>query len=106
MTEFAGGVRSDSETAAPSVPPAYLGPSGFEWLLPGRLGGTARPGLLHSIDADLAALSRMGATHLVTLTDEWEAPADALAREGLAGRHFPIPDMGVPDLDEALELCA
>lgn len=87
--------------AAPPVPPP---PSHFRWLLPGKLAGMGRPGLLGDMDQDLAAIALAGVRLLVSLTEE-PLPTQALAACGLRGRHFPIPDMGVPPLRLAANLC-
>lgn len=103
MADFtAGGPLAEVAGAMP----AGLGPRGFAWLVPGRLGGTRQPGLVGPIAEDLAALRRVGATLLVTLTDEWQAPEAALARAGLAGLSFPIPDMEAPHPAAAAAFCA
>lgn len=79
-------------------------PSHFHWILPGKLGGMGRPGLLGDIDTDLEALAASGVGLVVTLTEE-PLPAEKLRAVGLMGRHFPIPDMGVPALGPTASLC-
>jgi len=78
-------------------------PSDFRWVIPGKLGGMQRPGLLIDEDEDLARLRHLGINRLVTLTED---PLDAskLADFGISGVHFPIVDMGVPTAPAALEL--
>jgi atypical dual specificity phosphatase len=78
-------------------------PSHFRWILPGRLAGMGRPGLLGPADQDLEAVASAGATLLVTLTEE-PLPFD-LRPYGLLGRHFPIRDMGVPSIHATAALC-
>jgi|SRR5882724_207828 len=80
-----------------------LGPTGFRWLRPGRLGGCPKPGLLADLDEDLTALRRVGVTVLISLTLE-PLGSDALFRHGLDNVFFPIADRGVPDLADALAL--
>lgn len=87
--------------AAPPVPPP---PSHFRWLLPGRLAGMGRPGLLGDAEQDLAAIAVAGVRLVVSLTED-ALPPDALRACGLRGRHFPIPDMGVPPVRLAANLC-
>lgn len=86
--------------------PAALGPRGFAWLQVGRIGGTPLPGLMNDLDADLAALARVGVTVLVSLTAEFPPVPEAhLARFGIRGLRLPMRDMDAPEIDDALELC-
>jgi ABC-type multidrug transport system ATPase subunit len=93
LAEEAGGFVSDA-----------LGPEGFRWLKPGRLGGCPQPGLLRDLDDELQALRRVGVTLLVSLLDQ-SLDTAALARHGLSGISFPIADMGSPAIADALSLC-
>lgn len=83
---------------------AYLGPAGFEWAIPGLLGGTPRPGIFKDIEHDIKALERIGTSVLITLQDEWSPPTQKLQSMNIESIHMPIPDMGVPSLDNALAL--
>lgn len=74
--------------------------SSFQWLLPGELGGMARPGLVFDEDHDLAALRQLGVRHLVSL-EPTAFPAARLAAYGIAGAHLPIVDMAAPELASA-----
>lgn len=66
----------------------------FRWIIPGKLAGSARPGLLRSLEDDLEFLERVEIGLIVTLT---EAPPPASSRtNSLHWMHFPIPDMGAP----------
>jgi atypical dual specificity phosphatase len=78
-------------------------PSHFRWLRPG-LAGMGRPGLLGDVDADLSALSSEGIDTLVSLTER-RFPQERLKAYGIAGRHLPIADMGVPSIHAAASLC-
>ena len=100
--------QPQSEVLAPSRPSRSdsQGPPGFRWLIEGRLGGVRQPGIFGDIEQDLAALRRVGATVLVSLTER-PPPVAALAeRFGIRHHWLPIEDMGVPDLAEAADLCA
>ncbi len=89
----------------PAAKPPEL-PSHFHWILPGQLAGMGRPGLLGDVQRDLEAIAAAGATLLVSLTEEPIPVApEALRSLGLAVRHFPIPDMGVPGLGTTAALC-
>lgn len=88
--------------SAPDAPPLLeaapleaLGPSGFSWLVPGKLAGTPLPGAVNDIDADLAALKRAGVTLLITLTEQ-DLPPEALRRHGLSNLHLPIYSLEPP----------
>ncbi len=83
-----------------------VGPRGFYWLLPGILGGLPRPGIVNTLDQDLAGLGRLGVTRLVTLEEDETVPRDALERQGIATRHFPIVDMYAPELAATAAFCA
>jgi atypical dual specificity phosphatase len=80
------------------------GPGGFRWLIDGCLGGAPQPGLLGDLETDLAALARVGTTLLVSLTEAERIAPAALARHGLRGLWFPIPDMEAPKPDAALRI--
>ena len=81
-----------------------FGPRGFLWLKKGRLAGTPRPGIVHDLDYDLKALTRVGVTILVSLTTT-PPDSDAYAAAGIANLWFPIPDMGAPALEQAQDIC-
>jgi atypical dual specificity phosphatase len=84
---------------------AYFGPSGFRWLVEGRLAGAPRPGLFHEIALDLAALRRVGADVVYTLTEEWTPDPGAFAEAGLTCRHAPMPDRAPPTDAQAVAIC-
>lgn len=87
------------------VPDANTGPRGFRWLLPGKLGGTPRPGIVASLSEDLQALERLGVTVLVTLEEQPTVPAAALEAHRITPIHFPVADMAAPPAVAAGELC-
>lgn len=91
--------------AARAVPSSALGPRGFYWLLPGGLGGLPRPGIVASLEEDLAGLRRLGVTMLVTLEETPTVPASALDAAGIAALHFPIVDMEAPETVATSALC-
>lgn len=88
------------------APSSYNGPSGFCWLIRGRMAGVPRPGLMSPMEEDLNALRRMGVNLLVTLTEEWNPPHDTLSEHGIQSYYVPIPDMGPPTCEQADETCA
>lgn len=77
--------------------PSRRGPSGFHWLVPGKLAGCPMPGVVFAADHDLALLRGMGVTVLVNLTESPMAEA-VLAPHGLRSYHLGIPDRGAPPL--------
>lgn len=91
--------------AAENAVPASRGPNGFAWLVPGRLAGTPRPGVVHDMDNDLKALRRCGVTMLITLTEK-DFPQDALARNGLKNFHLPVYDHEPPTVAQIQMLLA
>lgn len=108
-TESASG--SEGNKAVPTPPPPAdptrpRRPKGFIWLVPNRLGGMPRPGLLEDLDGDLDGLSSLGVTTLATLEETSTVSGEALDRRRIRSVHFPIPDMGAPDLDDAARFVA
>ena len=88
-----------AETRSAAAASAAGAPLGFAWLEPGRLAGTPLPGVVNDMDHDLAALKRVGISHLITLTER-DLPQDALKRHGLANLHLPIRDHEAPSLGQ------
>ena len=82
---------------AVQVTPEYRGPTGFRWVVPGKVAGTPMPGIVQSVDLDLAALRTVGVTMLITLTES-DFPQDALRRHGLRNLHLPIRDREPPSV--------
>lgn len=80
-----------------SATPLRRGPTGFHWLVPGKLAGCPMPGVVFAMDHDLALLRGIGITVLVNLTER-EMPAELLAPHGLRSYHLGIPDRGAPPL--------
>jgi len=80
------------------------GPRNFLWLKKGVLAGTPRPGLVQELDYDLAALQRVGVSVLISLTQQAVNSEDLKPFE-LQGIAFPIVDMGVPEPEQAEQLC-
>jgi atypical dual specificity phosphatase len=63
-----------------------------------------RPGLLRDMDDDLFAVAHAGVTLLVSLTED-PLPTARLRPFGIEGRHFPIRDMGIPAMGDAVGVC-
>lgn len=75
--------------------------TGFNWILPKRLAGSGRPGLLADLEEDVAFLRGEGISTIVTLTEELVSGLvdGCIGHAGHAAFeiiHFPIPDMGFP----------
>lgn len=83
----------------------YEGPRGFFWLWPGRLGGLPRPGIVSSVEHDLAGLERLQVTRLITLEETRPVDHELLFQHGIELIHFPIVDMGVPEFGPTARLC-
>jgi atypical dual specificity phosphatase len=88
----------------PCAPLAPELPSHFKWVIDRRLAGMGRPGLLRDADEDLASIAGAGITRLVSLTEDTLA-SGRLRSFGIHGRHFPVPDMGVPAIGPTAALC-
>jgi atypical dual specificity phosphatase len=99
-----GGCVAEAAAEPREAPSRFVGPRGFFWALPGRLGGMPRPGIIADASHDLEGLRRLGVTVLVTLEESATVAPEALATLGIASHHFPIADMGAPELGAALEL--
>jgi len=77
--------------------------SGFRWILGRELAGSAQPGLLADLDADLDWLRAQGIARIVSLT---AAPLQIPAGDpDFELIHFPIPDMGIPTPRACAGLC-
>ena len=63
------------------------------------------PGVVQSIDLDLAALRTVGVTMLITLTER-DIDQDALRRHGLRNLHLPIRDREPPTVPQIRMLIA
>ena len=74
-----------------------------EWILPGLLAGSARPGLLDDLEQDLLQLQRLGIHLIVNLTETATEPA--VENWGFVGVHLPIPDMGTSSPRAVLPVC-
>ncbi len=96
---------SEGAVAARSAPSAMTGPRDFRWVVPGRLGGLPRPGIVASAEADVAALHRLGVTLLITLEETQTVSPELLAASGIGARHWPIPDMEAPSDAQAVAWC-
>ena len=84
----------------------HLGPRGFFWILPGRLGGTPRPGIVDELIHDLEGLRRLEVTVLVNLEEQLVVDPEAVRRAGIEPLHVPIVDMKVPTVEATMALCA
>ncbi len=85
------------------IVPASRGPTGFHWIVAGRLAGCAEPGISNPIDYDLDLLRRVGVTHLITLTER-DLDPQALANHGLENIHLPIFDRETPSISQTYML--
>lgn len=74
----------------------------FYWVVADMLGGMQKPGLMTDIEDDLRIMEQLGVNVLVSLQQE---PIDVLLLQkyNIQGLHFPIIDMGVPDLEKTYQ---
>lgn len=91
---------------AARAPQAYVGPREFRWLVPGKLGGMPRPGIVATLEEDLAGLSRLGVEVLVTVEETATVDPEALRASGIEALHFPLEDMTAPSEDVCASWCA
>lgn len=98
-------VSASTEKAQSGTWAAFVAPElALRWVVPERLAGVPRPGLLGGVERDLERLVGAGVRLLVCLEEAQVLPHDVLARFGLECFALPIPDMDVPSFDEALTL--
>lgn len=96
---------------APPLPAEFTrratcaGPRHFHWIITDALAGLPRPGLIDDVEHDLDMLCDLGVTRLVTLEEHETVPRDLLAVRGIVSQHFPVDDMGAPNLNAAIEHC-
>lgn len=111
-----GANAADLDDSSPRPPPLShaarvaiergdRGPRGFFWVVPGRLGGLPRPGIVADLDRDIDGLQRLGVDVLVNLEETLSVDPARLADAGIEAVHFPVPDMGAPSIARAAELC-
>lgn len=96
--------QSNRATAIASAARARIPPREFHWVIKDRLAGVQRPGLLGDVDDELARLAAFGIKVLVSLTEE-AFDAAKLSEFGIEGVHLLVPDMGVPTIPAAVDLC-
>lgn len=78
--------------------------AGFRWFIEGSLAGSALPGLLNELDADLEFIRAQGISRIVSLTSR--ALPERVREQGFELIHFPIADMGIPTPRSCAALCA
>ncbi|MCB1216933.1 dual specificity protein phosphatase family protein [bacterium] len=77
--------------------------TGFEWIIKSRLAASDLPGMQGPLEDDMDFFGTMGIITIVTLTEKPVTPA--MDRFGFKVIHFPIPDMGVPRVEDCNRLC-
>lgn len=98
-------VSASTEKAQSGTWAAFVAPElAIRWVLPERLAGIPRPGLLGGVERDLDRLVGAGIRLLVCLEESQVLTHDVLARFGLECFALPIPDMSAPSVDEVLTL--
>lgn len=95
----------------PSLSPATKRPSSvvtprcFHWIRKDLLGGMMKPGLLDDTEEDYVLLTQLKVKNLISLLEQPVHEALSASFD-IHGVHFPIDDMGVPELGAAHEMCA
>lgn len=69
----------------------------FHWIVANRLGGMQKPGLINNIDEDLETMKKLKIDTLISLQQK-PIETQLLKKFNITGIHFPIMDMGIPDL--------
>ena len=77
--------------------------NGFHWIIEGELAGSGKPGMLRPLEQDMSFLRSVGIGLVVTLTREVLKPPPGHFQ--MRGIHFPIVDMGIPELESTITLC-
>lgn len=72
----------------------------FSWVIPGQLAGARAP----FTQRDLSVLSGLGISLLVRLTEAQFVTAEQVRAAGLEDLHDPVPDFGVPQIEQALRV--
>ncbi|MGN0857888.1 MAG: ATP-binding cassette domain-containing protein [Stenotrophomonas sp.] len=85
------------DTLPPGVLPASRGPTGFHWLVPGKLAGCPMPGAMLPLEHDLALLRNVGITVLINLTER-PMTQTAIPAAGLRTLHMSVVDRHAPPL--------
>ncbi|MBL8151444.1 MAG: tyrosine-protein phosphatase [Blastocatellia bacterium] len=75
----------------------------FHWVIDGLLAGSAKPGLLNTLEEDVNFLKAMGIELVVTLTELPFTPS--LSSFGFRQIHFPIQDMSFPTPKAGQQIC-
>lgn len=71
----------------------------IKWVMPDRLAGTRRPGLLRDLDVDLEALHEAGFSVLVCLEERVPYDLEVVRAFGFEFIHVPIADMQAPSVE-------
>ncbi len=84
----------------PNHPPAAAADLFFSWVIPGRLAGTRAL----MTDHDLMVLSELGISLLVRLPEARFVTTEQIQHMGIEDLHDPVPDFGIPTLEQALRI--
>lgn len=74
-------------------------PHNFSYIIPGKLAGMARPGVIQELEGELAVLRKHGIGAVVSLTEE-ALDKTALKRQRMAYLHIPLRDFSAPELKQ------
>ncbi len=96
--------ETESNSAQPSPRQHKRLPGEFHWIIEQQLAGMQKPGLFGHETEELQGLAELGVQTLVNLTEQPLFTAE-LSALNLSIIHFPIVDMSIPVLSEAMQLC-
>lgn len=74
-------------------------PHNFSYIIPGKLAGMARPGVVQELEGELAVLRKHGIGAVVSLTEEALDKA-VLKRQRMEYLHIPLRDFSAPEIKQ------
>jgi atypical dual specificity phosphatase len=76
--------------------------SDFFWIIPDKLGGMQKPGLMTDLKSDLSIMKQLGVNVLVSLQQK-PIDIELLDKFEIKGIHFPIVDMQIPSVEDVFQ---
>lgn len=76
--------------------------SGFHWIMEHKMAGSGMPGVYEEEQEGLSYLQEQKVTHVISLIED--NPEEVFKKIDVVHRHFPIIDMGVPEVNPLKKL--